>query len=272
MAEKRSKGLDVILLLDKSLSMAPFFDQVKAYAAGNVLEPILLPGDRLILETFYGKVERLYDGTIRSEADKAAAIRTLRSVRADGHYTDIGAALDAAQRDLAELGQPDRPKYVLLITDERQEAPAGSPYASKNHKLDHPALEYVKRVDLGKFRAITVGFGVGAKVDAATPQVMSLLTEPPSNEVPGPSAAGGGGPGTNGGTAAAGSVQSVSGTAAGGTTNRPGGETAAGRRAAEEISPLFVWAGLLVLVLALAGISHILLRSRRAKDKGKQET
>jgi hypothetical protein len=286
MAEKRSKGLDVVLLLDKSLSMAPVFDQVKAYVAGKVLEPILMPGDRLILETFYGKVKRLYDGTITSEADKAAAIRTLRSVRADGRYTDIGAALDAAQRDLAELGQPDRPKYVLLITDERQEAPPGSPYVAKDHKLNHPALKYVKRVDLGKFRAITVGFDVEAKVDAATPQVMKLLTEAPASVAAASTAAGGAGgdgQGENNGTSAGGGAPGAAaggggaaaagpGPPAGGGGAASGGGTTSNGNAAGGISLVFVWAGLAVLILALAGTSYLLLRSRKAKEKGKQET
>ena len=40
----RPGSLDMILLLDKSLSMAPFFGKVKEYAAGEVLGPILMPG------------------------------------------------------------------------------------------------------------------------------------------------------------------------------------------------------------------------------------
>ena len=32
-------------------------------------------------------------------------------------FTDLGAALDASKRDLEQLGDPERPKYVLLLTD-----------------------------------------------------------------------------------------------------------------------------------------------------------
>ena len=172
----------MILLLDKSLSMAPYFGKVKEYAAGEVLGPILIPGDRLVVELVYGRVQRLISVTIGSEEDKAKAIRAIRAVKADGHYTDLGAALDAAKRDLDELGQPDRPKYVLLLTDERQEAPKGSPYQTKDYKLEHPALRYIKRVDLGKFRAITVGLQVEALVEKNAPVVMELLMNPPDRE------------------------------------------------------------------------------------------
>jgi hypothetical protein len=175
----------MILLLDKSLSMAPYFDEVKSYAAGKVLGPILVPGDRLIVELVYGKVDRLMKVDLNSETDLAKVIRAIRAVKADGHFTDLGAALDKAKQDLDELGKPERPKYVLLITDEIQEAPPGSPYQSPDHKLKHPSLEYVKRVDLGKFRAITVGLQVAEKVDAATPGIMQFLTEPPIRDATG---------------------------------------------------------------------------------------
>lgn len=284
-SEHRSAGLDVVILLDKSLSMAPFFSQVKAYVAGKVLEPILIPGDRLILDAFYGKVDRLYDGTIRSEADKAAAIRTLRAVKADGRFTDIGSALDAAQQDLNELGKPDRPKYVLLITDEQQEAPPESPYAVKNYRLDHPALQYVKRVDLGRFRAITVGFGVGAKVDAATPEVMKLLTEVPTDRMDGSSsgsssATGGGGvanvqAGTGSSSAAYSPGYSTAEKPAAGSnaagSNAAGSNTAgsntAERGSAMPVSPAIVWSALAVLLLALAGATRLLLKSIGSKKK-----
>jgi len=179
--ERLSGSLDLVLLLDKSLSMAPFFDEVKSYAAGEVLGPILVPGDRLIVELVFGKVQRLYSGSIGSERDKATAIRSLREVEADGAFTDLGLALDAAARDIEELGEAERPKYVLLITDERQEAPAGSPYQSPDYRLRHPFLEYVKRVDLGRFRAVTIGLQVKAKVESARMSVLSMLSEPPES-------------------------------------------------------------------------------------------
>lgn len=234
--EQRAGSLDVILLLDKSLSMAPYFDEVKSYAAGNVLGTILIPGDRLIVEAVYGKTERLVTATIGSEEDKAKAIRTIRQVKANGRFTDLGTALDAAKRDLDELGQPGRPKYVLLLTDERQEAPKGSPYQAPDYKLKHPSLAYVKRVDLGKFRAITVGLQVADKVNAAAPGVMQLLMEPPlrGSSIPANAAA----------------------------ADAEGGSTAA-----ERALPawLMYGAGALLLV-ALAGFIVVLLLSKRGKD------
>lgn len=244
MTEPRSGSLDMILLFDKSLSMAPYFNEVKEYVAGKVLGPVLITGDRLIVEAVYGKIDRLITMSIGSEEDKAKAIRAIRAVKANGRFTDLGAALDAAKKDLDELGQPDRPKYVLLITDERQEAPKGSPYQAPDYKLKHPSLEYVKRVDLGKFKAITVGLQVGAKVEKAAPAVMQLLQDPPLREPVGGAQAEG--------TQAAGA-------AAGGST------------AAERALPSWLlYAAAAVFVLALAGFACILILSKK-KEKEKEK-
>ncbi len=260
--DPRAGSLDMVLLLDKSLSMAPFFGDAKSYVAGQVLGPILIPGDRLVIELVYGKVERLWSGTIESEAEKAQAIRKIRTVVADGQFTDLGAALDAAKRDVDELGSPERPKYVLLVTDERQEAPPGSPYQARDFRLEHPFLDYVKKQDLGKFRAITVGIGVEAKVEAAATQVMKYLSEPPARG--------------NFGTMAVESVQAATGEGSS-TTAQAGAKagknaTAAGATGLPGGSALPPWslpaAGVLV---ALAIALFILIQSRKGKRSPEKE-
>jgi hypothetical protein len=250
--DQREGALDMVVLLDKSLSMAPFFDKAKAYVAGTLIGPILVPGDRLIVEAVYGKVERLVTTTIASEEDKAKAIRAIRSVVANGRFTDLGSALDAAKRDLDELGKPERPKYVVLISDERQEAPKGSPYQAPDYKLKHPSLEYVKKVDLGKFRAITVGLQVGTKVKETTPVVMQLLMELPRRV---------GATGENG--AEQGGVGASGGSGAGG-----GGATQSERA----LPSWLLYVAALVLVLSLAGLAVALLVLNRRKEEKVERT
>jgi hypothetical protein len=215
--------------------MAPYFTEAKEYAAGQVIGPVLVPGDRLIVEVVYGKVQRLVTMDVASEADKAKAIRAIRAVKADGRFTDLGAALDAAKKDLDELGKPERPKYVLMITDERQEAPVGSPYQAKDYKLRHPSLEYVKKVDLGEFRAITVGLQVKDKVAQATPEVMKLLLEPPVR--------------ASGASGAAGAS----------------GSSAAARAAIAAVPSWALIGAAGLLVLGAVGLALVLLLSRRSK-------
>lgn len=254
--EARGTNIDVVLLVDKSLSMVGAVAAAKRYAAGQIIGPVLVPGDRLIIETFYGKIDRLYGGTIRSEEDKSAIVRSLNALVANGRFTDIGLALDRAREDIAELGAPERPKYVLLLTDERQEAPAGTKYFSPTYTLDHPALKYVKRVDLGSFRAITVGLDVGEKIDAATPGVMRLLTDPPPRSAKDfPSLPEGTDPGLSGAVNA--------------STVAEEADSGAPRTGGQGLVGLALPAGavLLVLVLAIALIRIVQLRKRKRKDQ-----
>lgn len=189
-AEDREAGLDLVILIDSSLSMEGKLERAREFAAAELVGALLLPGDRLIVESFYGQVDRIFTGTIAAEADKARAARSLRALEARGRYTDLGAALDRARADLAELGAPERPKYVLVLSDERQEAPPGSPYASADFRLRHEALDYVDRRDLGGFSLLTVGFGLRERVESDSGRIMTLLAAPPLRR-------GGEGPGTS---------------------------------------------------------------------------
>lgn len=255
-SEQRAQNIDVILLVDKSLSMVGAEGAVKRYLAGEVIGPLLVPGDRLIVETFYGKIDRLFGGTVRSEEDKAGIVRSLQALVADGRFTDIGLALDRAKADVEEFGAPERPKYVLLLTDERQEAPAGTKYFSPGFTLDHPALKYVRRVDLGSFRAITVGLDVGERIDAATPGVMRLLTEVPAREARDfPALPAGTDPGLSGAVNV-----SAPGQAGGAGPGGKGPGWSLGNLAILGASVLFV------LFLAVAAIRVVQLRKRRTKD------
>ena len=260
-AESRPGTMDVILLIDKSLSMAEAIAEVKAYAAGEVIEAILVPGDRLIIEAFYGKVERTFAGTIRSEADKTKAVRSLNEIAANGSFTDIGAALDRAKLDLVELGSADRPKYVHLLTDERQEAPPGSPYQATNYVLVHPALTWVKRLDLGKFRAITVGLDVEARLDQAVPGVMKLLTAAPiRKDADFPPLKEGSSPGLETASSSqAASADTTKPSGSGGPSDNTGGV------------PLFPAALFSLLILAAAVVAAILWRRKKKRDEERHD-
>lgn len=250
-------NIDVILLVDKSLSMRSAIAPLKNYLAGEVIGPLLVPGDRLIIEAFYGKTDRLFAGTIRSEEDKARVVRSLNAINADGRFTDIGSALDQAQADLSELGEPEKPKYVLLLTDERQEAPAGTKYYAPDFKLKHPALQYVKRVDLGSFRAITIGFDVEKRVEAQAGKVMQLLTEIPKrdgSQYPALSAGNDGGIGVGKGGGA--------------------GAQAAKKSGGGGMSRALIFSGssvLLLIVLAIVVIAVVRSKNKRKDDEGRHD-
>lgn len=177
--DERTLPVDFVFLVDRSLSMKTVLEDVKQYLAGDVIGPLVLPGDSATLLAFYGKVEKVWQGPIKAEADKASLIRSLHRLIPDGRYTDIGRALDFLDPVLRELDAPDRLKYILLLTDERQEAPPGSRYQSKDYTISHPYLTYVNRRDFGSFRAITIGLGLDDRIAATAESLASFLRNPP---------------------------------------------------------------------------------------------
>ncbi len=178
-AESRSAGVDFVLLVDTSLSMADAIAGARQYAAGDILGRLVEPGDWVAILKFYGDTEVVWQGDVEQQSDVAAMVRSLNELKADGRFTDIGNALDAMDRLLLERGQPDRPKYILLLTDERQEAPRDSRYYSPDYVAEHPLLEYVKREDKGSFRVITIGYGLSARIEVEARTLMTTLSEPP---------------------------------------------------------------------------------------------
>lgn len=193
--EARSTRIDFVLFVDTSLSMVDAMEAAKEYVAGELVGRLVEPGDWVALHKFYGASERVWQGDVTGEADVAEIVRSLKGLEANGRYTDIGSALDTMERILDERGLPERPKYVLLITDERQEAPRESRYYASDYTARHPLLEYVKREDKGAFRVITIGYGISARVELEARSLLTTLTEPPARadpSLPGASAAEGG--------------------------------------------------------------------------------
>ncbi len=179
-AESRSANVDFVLLIDTSLSMTDGIDAARKYAAGEVIGRLVEPGDWVSIMRFYGKSEVVWQGDVRGQEDISAMVRSLNELKADGRFTDIGSALDSMDALLQERGQPDRPKYILLLTDERQEAPKDSQYYSQTYTPRHRLLEYIKKVDMGAFRVITIGYGLSARIEVEARTLMTTLSEPPA--------------------------------------------------------------------------------------------
>ncbi len=184
-ADVRTAGIDFIILMDTSLSMAGSIEDAKRYAAGEIVGRLVEQGDWVALVRFYGKSETVWKGEVNSSPDMAAMVRSLHLLKADGRFTDIGLALDFVDSLILERGHPERHKYILLLTDERQEAPKDTKYYSQDYTIAHPLLEYVKRVDMGGFRLITVGYGLAARIEGSARALVTTLESPPEpREVP----------------------------------------------------------------------------------------
>ncbi|MBU0936665.1 MAG: VWA domain-containing protein [Spirochaetes bacterium] len=179
-AENRAVSVDFFILLDVSLSMegAPIRD-ARDFTAQNIIGALVQPQDWLCLIKFWGESEILWQDTIQSQADTYQLIRTLGGISADGRFTDIGTALDFMGKILEERGRPERPKYILLITDEIQEAPVGSRYYAPDNKLNHTMLDYVHRIDRGLYKVITIGYPKQDEIEESARTLYELLSNPP---------------------------------------------------------------------------------------------
>lgn len=178
-ATEEGPQVDFILLVDTSLSMAPAIDDLKQFVAGGIVGRFVREGDWVAVLAFYGTSTLIWEGDIQTEADKAALVRSLHALEATGRFTDIGAALDEMKRLVVRRNKPEIPKYILLLTDEVQEAPPGSAYHSDDFTISHELLEYVRRVDLGSFQAITIGYGLASRIESDLASLMKTLNDPP---------------------------------------------------------------------------------------------
>ncbi len=182
-ADARVDAIDLIVLIDTSLSMHDAMPAAKEFVAGELVGRIALPGDWILVMGFYGEQDILWRDDLKSEEEKASLVRSLRSLEASGRFTDIGSALDLLDEIVRQRGKPERAKYMVLVTDERQEAPYGTRYYSADYRIEHRLLEYVKRVDMGLFRVITIGYGIGERIEGDARDIMRTLSDPPNRPV-----------------------------------------------------------------------------------------
>ena len=159
-AESKEKpNRDVILLIDKSLSMQPLFGQVKDYLIDDLLSKEIKIGDNLFIIDFYGKTETAYNNKINSAADIQNIKNIVSKISANGTWTDIGGALDVLKKEIVKRQDLNKDKYVLLLTDGTQEVPQGSKYYSPSHTISHELLKNARSIDKQgwKIQVLSIG-------------------------------------------------------------------------------------------------------------------
>ncbi len=277
-ADERKVNVDFFILFDTSLSMEPFIQDARIFTAESVLGPLVEIGDWVSLVEFYGESKVVFENEISGESVKAECLRTLQSLKADGVYTDIGSALDSLDGLIRKRGYPERAKYILLITDERQEAPKDTKYYSPTYTISHPLLKYVKKVARKGYFIITVGYGIADQVDAFAQTIFKTLTDPPPRLpelLPGASAEGKQSSGTQASDPQASNVQAGNPQSSGTPDAEQGRETAgageAGNRAGNAVSApdplLLITVASAAVFLALA----VLLAIRRGTKKKEEK-
>ena len=161
-SDTREENIDVFILLDKSLSMDED-DKIKSvneYVCKFIMDEIIIPGDMLYLINFYGKTEVFINSAIKDENHKEEIKRNIMRIKADGRFTDIGNALDKLASTTKTYDENSRLKYMLLITDGRQEAPPESIYQWQLGKpFNHKFLEHTRVIEKKGWKIHILGIG-----------------------------------------------------------------------------------------------------------------
>ena len=137
--DERTEPIDMVIAIDKSLSMKEEIGAVREEMQRFIDEQLIV-GDHLHLLLFYGNADVLLSQEIPSQDVHDVVNDLFSHIQANGRYTDIGKALDSLRAHLLSRTDIERRKYVLLITDGKQEAPPGSPYRSPDGSFNHEYL------------------------------------------------------------------------------------------------------------------------------------
>jgi hypothetical protein len=158
-ADVRKDNIDVIIALDKSLSMEHKIGAVETWVNSYIIDQLLIPGDYLIVVTFYGQADVSISQQVTDDASKQSVKNIISQVKGDGRFTDIGNALDVLKAQIASRETDGREKYVLLLTDGIQEAPPTSKYYSKDGSFNHEFLTNTKTIQEMGWKVMILGIG-----------------------------------------------------------------------------------------------------------------
>jgi Mg-chelatase subunit ChlD len=179
-ADERKGNIDVIIALDKSLSMETKVNAVKDWVNTSIVDQLLVQGDTLVVIAFYGKAEVLVSQTISTEADKSTIKQAIAKISGNGHFTDIGNALDAVKAEMATRESDGRDKYVLLLTDGIQEAPPASKYYTRDGSFNHEFLQNTKTIPEKGWKVMILGLGTGTAARDLAGELQGSYAEVPA--------------------------------------------------------------------------------------------
>ena len=177
LADTRKDNIDVIIALDKSLSMERKVVAVKEWVNSFIIDQLLISGDYLVVVAFYGKTDVTISQSVGDDAAKKSLKRKILQIRGNGRFTDIGNVLDVVKSKIATRENDGREKYVLLLTDGIQEAPPSSKYYSKDGKFNHEFLANTKTIQQKGWKVMILGIGTETAAKDLARELQSSYTE-----------------------------------------------------------------------------------------------
>ncbi len=119
-------NIDLVVMVDTSESMFPYFDDLMNYLVQDLLTEKLHRGDTFHLLSFSGSPEVEISLEVNSDEAAQRAFGRILLLHALGRYTDLVSALQFLDKYAKELPETN-PKQILLITDGVHDPPPGSP-------------------------------------------------------------------------------------------------------------------------------------------------
>lgn len=118
--------VDLVVVMDTSESMFPYFEDLRDYLLQSLLKEKLHRGDTFHLLSFSGAPELEIALPIADERAAERAFARLALLHPLGRYTDLVAALRFVHQYVRQLPEGNE-KTILLLTDGIHDPPPGSP-------------------------------------------------------------------------------------------------------------------------------------------------
>ncbi|HOX91352.1 MAG TPA: vWA domain-containing protein [Spirochaetales bacterium] len=121
--------VDLVVLLDSSRSMFPYYEQVVDYVLSGALKDYMRSGDAFHLISFSDSTQVELSQVLRTEEDLRAVLARLYLLYPLGENTDLVNALRNTLQYVSDLPDSGR-KHIILVTDGMHSPSTASPWAA----------------------------------------------------------------------------------------------------------------------------------------------
>ncbi|MGA2479636.1 MAG: vWA domain-containing protein, partial [Spirochaetia bacterium] len=135
-----AENIDLVVMVDTSESMFPYFDDLMNYLVQDLLVAKLHRGDTFHLLSFSSVPEVEISLEVNSEEAAQRAFGRILLLHALGRYTDLVSALQFLNKYTKELPETN-PKQIILITDGVNDPPPDSPNHGSPEKIRAAVLD-----------------------------------------------------------------------------------------------------------------------------------
>ena len=181
-AAAQEKPVDLIVLLDASQSMFPYFTEVVDFVVSRIAREYLRFGDTFHLLTFTDSVRIEIAQSVRTEQDIKSLLGRLYLLYPFGRSTDLVSALSALYRYTADLPESNR-KLIIMVTDGMHNPSAQSPNAGLDVEQVRSSIDETAsriRANGWTIRIVRVPFGAAGALAGGDPGPGgSAVTESP---------------------------------------------------------------------------------------------